>query len=84
MMQCAVAEICRLVEGLPLGIELVATWLGRRTPAKIVANIQAILDSLAATSRAAPERERSLREVFLGSWALLNSQEQAMLASISG
>jgi predicted ATPase/DNA-binding SARP family transcriptional activator len=32
----AIAELCRLVDGLPLGIELVAGLVGRRSPADVV------------------------------------------------
>jgi len=37
--QAAVTEICRLVEGSPLGIELAAAWAGELSPARIADEI---------------------------------------------
>ncbi|HEX7022215.1 MAG TPA: protein kinase, partial [Trueperaceae bacterium] len=49
----AVTEICRLVRGLPLGIELAAVWV-RTLPAREIAReVQASYDFLASRSRGA-------------------------------
>ena len=66
-----VAEICRLVEGLPLAVELAAGWAQFMTPAQIVAQLQSGLPPLPARLRNIPERHRSLQALFDQSWALL-------------
>ncbi|MCA9979971.1 MAG: hypothetical protein KDD89_04045, partial [Anaerolineales bacterium] len=73
----AVGEICRLVSGMPLALELAASWGNLLTCADIAAEIQASLDFLAGTYRDLPARHQSLRAVFEHSWRLLNPTEQA-------
>ncbi|MCA9919078.1 MAG: AAA family ATPase, partial [Anaerolineales bacterium] len=67
----AVSQICRLVEGSPLAIELAAAATHRATPAAIASQLQANFDSLQSQWRNTPARHRSLRAVFDHSWALL-------------
>ncbi len=76
------AEICRLVEGLPLGIELAAAWLELLSPAEIAAEIRHSLDFLASESPDIPERQHSLRAVFESSWKLLDETEQQVFLSL--
>ena len=71
-----IVRICLLVEGMPLALEMAATWL-KTIPCEIIADqIQRDLDFLASSQRDIPERHRSIRTVFDYSWALLSSQEQ--------
>ncbi len=81
--QATVAEICCLLEGSPLGIELAAAWAGEMPLAGIAEAIAATRDFLASTSPDLPDRHRSLRAVFEGSWQLLSSEEQSALMRIS-
>jgi len=78
-----VARICRLVQGMPLGILLAAAWLTILTPAEIAAEIEASLDFLEADLRDVPDRQRSMRAVFDHSWNLLSTQEQAVMQALS-
>ena len=75
-----VIRICRLLEGLPLGIELAATRVGQLSLAEIASAIQQNLGFLATSMRDLPERHRSLWSVFEGSWRLLSAAEQVALA----
>jgi predicted ATPase/DNA-binding SARP family transcriptional activator len=79
----AVGQICRLVEGLPLGIELAASWVRYMAPAEIVQEIEKDIDFLATNVRNLPARHRSLRAVFDHSWRLLSPQEQAALPQLA-
>ena len=81
--QVTVAEICRLVGGLPLGIEIAAAWIRSMTVESIRDEIQKSLDFLASSRRDIPERQRSLRAVFESSWARLNDAEQKTFAALS-
>ncbi|HOT92626.1 MAG TPA: BTAD domain-containing putative transcriptional regulator [Anaerolineae bacterium] len=81
--QTMIAEICHLLEGLPLGIELAAAWAGEMSLEGIAEAITATRDFLASTSPDMPDRHRSLRAVFEGSWQLLSSEEQSALMRVS-
>jgi predicted ATPase/DNA-binding XRE family transcriptional regulator len=78
-----VVTICRLVEGMPLGIELAAAWVGVLTPAEIAAEIQANLDFLSSSLYDVPERQRSIRSIFQSSWDKLSPTERAAFAQLS-
>ena len=52
----SVMRICRLVEGMPLGIELAAAWVRVLPCAEIAQELGRNLDFLAATMRDMPER----------------------------
>lgn len=79
----AVIRICRMVDGMPLGIELAATWTRLLSCAEIANEIQNSLDFLTTSARNMPERHHSLRAVFEHSWGRLNTQEQALLRCLS-
>ncbi|GAB4436320.1 MAG: hypothetical protein OHK0015_28000 [Chloroflexi bacterium OHK40] len=72
----AVAQICRLVAGMPLAIELAAAWAKTLPSAEIAAEIGRNLLFLAANLRDLPERHRSVRAAFDQSWRLLSAAEQ--------
>lgn len=78
-----VAHLCRLVEGLPLGIELVAAWVEHLPLAEIIANLQQDLAAVTALHQDVPEQHHGLRLVFESSWRLLSGAEQMMLAALS-
>ena len=79
----AIAGICRLVEGMPLAIELAATWMGILSLSEIEQEIRRSLDFLSTTMRDLPERHRSMRAVFEHSWGMLTEQEQQVLSRLS-
>ncbi len=79
----SIAQICRMVDGMPLGIELAAAWAQMLSCAEIASEIQKNLDFLASPLRNVPERHRTLRAVFEHSWQALNSEEQACLSRLS-
>lgn len=78
-----VARLCRLLDGMPLGIELAAHWAAHYTAAEIAAGLEHDADFLAARGRALPERQHSLRAVFAYSWRLLGAGEQQALARLA-
>lgn len=79
----AIARLCHLVEGMPLALELAATWINTLSPAQIADEIARSLDFLAAPLRDLPLRHRSLRAVFAHSWGLLPGDEQIVLRRLS-
>ena len=78
-----VVRICRLLAGMPLGIELAATWARLLSCAAIATELERGLDFLEASTRDLPERHRSMRAVFEHSWQLLHAEEQQVLRRLS-
>ena len=81
--QQSVVEICRLVQGMPLGIVLAAAWLETFSPLEIAEEIRANLDFLASEMEDMPERQRSLRAAFNHTWRLLPEQERDVFQRLS-
>jgi predicted ATPase len=78
-----VLRICRAVEGLPLGLELAATWVHHLRIEEIADDVERGPDMLQADLRDIPQRHRSLRATFERSWSLLADHERTMLRSLS-
>ena len=76
----AVARICQLVHGMPLALELAASWLRLLSCSEIAQEIANNLGFLAATHHDLPPRHRSLQAVFDHSWRLLTPDEQRIFA----
>ncbi len=76
-------RICRLVGGMPLGLEIAAAWVRHMPLDEIAVRITADLDFLSTQLRDVPERHRSLRALFNQTWAQLDGQEQAILRKLA-
>jgi len=79
----ATARICRMVEGMPLAIELAAGRVLNASCAEIAAQIAHNLGLLESELRDLPARHRSVRAVFTYSWDLLSTEERAVLARLA-
>lgn len=79
----AVIRICRMAAGLPLAIELAASWLKGLHTAQVAQAMQHNLDMLSTTTRNVEARHRSMRAVFDQSWALLSDSERLTFARLS-
>lgn len=79
----AIICICRLVGGMPLALELAATWVRVLTCAEIAAEIERSLDILETPARNAPARHRNMRIVLEHSWALLTDVERDVFKRLS-
>ncbi len=80
--QHALGQICQLVHGLPLAIELAAPWLALCSPQELLRSIAATIDVLQVDAPDLPERHRSIRAVFEYSWRLLSPAETQALAGL--
>jgi predicted ATPase/DNA-binding SARP family transcriptional activator len=81
-----VAQLVRMVEGLPLAIEMAAACTRLLPPAEIVRDISSLLDlreTPAASPDGTPGATRSLRASFEHSWRLLSAGEQRILAQLA-
>ena len=79
----AIIDICQQVSGLPLGIELAATWVEHYTLEEIAHGVRTDNDFLRATQTMFEERHDSLRVVFERSWQSLSPESQQLLAQLS-
>jgi predicted ATPase len=76
-------RICRLVDGMPLGIELAASWVSLLSCAEIADEIEGNIDFLTTSMRDVPERHRSLRAVIDQSWRLLTDEQRSAFSRLS-
>jgi predicted ATPase/DNA-binding SARP family transcriptional activator len=76
-------SICRLLDGMPLGLELTASWIDLLQVKEIIAEIHKSLDFLETDIVNIPERHRSLTAVCNASWEHLNDHEQEKFAQLS-
>jgi DNA-binding SARP family transcriptional activator/predicted ATPase len=79
----AICQITRLLEGMPLALELAASWVHTLPCQEIERMIRAGLDMLETPLGDIPERQRSMRAVFNYSWDLLSSRERVSFARLS-
>lgn len=77
-----IVELCRLTAGMPLALELAASWVKTLTVAEIVTEIQQNLDILAARQSNRPERQRSIEAVLNQTWQRMASAEQDTFARL--
>jgi predicted ATPase/transcriptional regulator with XRE-family HTH domain len=78
-----ITRICQMVQGMPLAIELSATWIPALAPGKIASEVEQSLDILNTDSHELTERQRNIRSVFATSWRLLNAVEQEAIQRLS-
>jgi predicted ATPase len=78
-----VLRICRLVDGMPLGIELAASWVSVLSCTEIADEIARNIDFLATSTRDVPERHRSLRAAIDQSWRLLTDEQRSAFSRLS-
>ena len=71
-----VQQICRLVGGMPLGIELAASWVGLISLAAIAADIEQSLNLLRSQNHDLPQRHRSMQASLESSWQRLSPEQK--------
>lgn len=77
-----IVGICRQVAGLPLGIELAASWVEHFTVAEIGATLAEIAIEPGQAGTVA-QRHQTLTAVLTYSWRLLSPREQQLLARLT-
>lgn len=79
----AVAEICRRLDGLPLAIELAASWVALLSPQELLTRLTHRLDLLREGPGDLPARQRTLRATIDWSYNLLASREQQLFRQLA-
>jgi predicted ATPase/DNA-binding CsgD family transcriptional regulator len=77
-----VAEICRLVDGLPLAIELAATRLRLFGPRALLNRLRDGIDILRLGLADVPSRQQTMRATILWSYELLTAPERQLLTCL--
>ena len=76
------SRICRLVDGLPLGIELAASWTSVLSFSEIAKEISTTYEFLDEQSEA-NDKHRNIKAVITSSWNLLGKSQQIIMARLS-
>ncbi len=79
----AIADICRQVDGLPLALELAASWTRVLSCDAIAAELRQGSELLSAADPAQPARHASIEVVFEQSWSMLGASEREVLARLA-
>jgi predicted ATPase/DNA-binding CsgD family transcriptional regulator len=78
-----ISEICQLVQGMPLAIELAAIWLKTVACEDILNELARNLDILEVTAGDIATRHQSLKAVFEHTWRLLPETEQRVFKRLA-
>ncbi|MFK7803368.1 MAG: BTAD domain-containing putative transcriptional regulator, partial [Anaerolineae bacterium] len=78
-----ISDICHLLDGFPLGIEMASALLDHLTPAEIKEQIIFESSNLASPMRNTPDRHRSLWRVFAYSYQRLSMAEKASFCQLA-
>ena len=79
----AIVDICRQVEGLPLALELAASWTRVLSCEAIAAELRQGGELLQASDATRSARHASIERVIEESWRLLGDRERRALARLS-
>lgn len=77
------ARICEQLHGVPLALELAATWINTLDLDSIREEIEHAYEFLESPLLDTPDRHRSLHAIFDHSWNLLTPKQQTILAKLS-
>jgi predicted ATPase/DNA-binding NarL/FixJ family response regulator len=79
----AVLRLCRMLDGMPLAIELAAARVGALSVEQIAARLGDRFQLLASGDRTAPPRQQTLRAAVDWSYELLTEPEQVLLRRLA-
>ena len=79
----AIAQICQLLDGMPLAIEMAAAWLRLLNPDEIAQQLEQNLALLQVREPSIELRQTNMREVLNQSWHLLSASEQKTLRALA-
>lgn len=77
-----IGRICERLDGLPLAIELAASWIHVLSATDLLAEIEKSTDVLTSDSAPVAGRHRSMRAVLDSSWQLLGEEDRQVLAAL--
>jgi predicted ATPase/DNA-binding CsgD family transcriptional regulator len=78
-----IMSICQRLDGLPLAIELAASWVSVLSPGALLAQLENRLALPSGEFPGAPPRQRSLRDTIAWSYGLLSASSQTLFRRIA-
>lgn len=79
----AVVEICRQVDGSPLGIELAAAWVRTLSVQQVSAELRRDVQLLERQPNEPADRHRNLRLIFESAWSRLPIDQRQLLSGLA-
>jgi predicted ATPase len=79
----SIVSICQRLDGLPLAIELAASWVPVLSPSALLAQLEYRLALPSGGGLEAPPRQRSLRDTIAWSYDLLSAPSQTLFRRIA-
>ncbi|HEY6811871.1 MAG TPA: LuxR C-terminal-related transcriptional regulator, partial [Propionibacteriaceae bacterium] len=76
------SEICDMLHGLPLAIELAASWIPVLSPRDLLDHLRQADITLASDTGIVEERHRSLAMILDSSWSWLSGSERTVLSAL--
>ena len=76
-------EICAVLHGLPLAIELAASWIPVLSPRDLLDHLRQADITLASDTPFVEERHRSLGVILDSSWGWLSARERTTLSALA-
>ena len=76
-------EICDVLHGLPLAIELAASWIPVLSPRDLLDHLRQADTALASDTALVEERHRSLTMILDSSWRWLSPRERTVLSALA-
>jgi DNA-binding SARP family transcriptional activator len=78
-----IGQICLLVGGMPLGIQMASAWIEMLSLEEIIDEIQLGMELFETELQDIPQRQRSLQTVFDYSWRMLSNDEKELFSKLS-
>jgi len=78
-----IIDICNLVEGLPLAVDLAAGQIKRISSGDLLTSLEKTMNVLRSSAVNLPERHRSITASFENCWAHLPEKQQVVLANLA-
>jgi predicted ATPase/DNA-binding CsgD family transcriptional regulator len=79
----AISAVCHRLDGLPLAIELAASWVKVLPPAPLLVRLEQRLPLLTGGPRDAPVRQWTMHDTIAWSYDMLTPEEQACFECLS-
>jgi hypothetical protein len=77
------SDICQLLEGSPLAIELAASWIRVLSPHDLLTHLTTAQSMPASDVATVEDRHRSMHAVLDSSWQWLSSEERSVLSALA-
>lgn len=78
-----VVEICQALSGLPLAIELAASWIRVLSPGDLLASLRHAQAALESDSALVEDRHRSIQAVLDNTWQWLGESDRSVIEALS-